>query len=71
MKDAVADAFYLVWREDGGGPRVKHASYHAAAKEAQRLARNSPGDKFVVLQSVRGFQVTDMQVTEYEQEIPF
>lgn len=65
------EAFYLVWRENGPGPRVKHATHRSAAAEAQRLARGNPGERFVVLQSTHAFEVNDMKVTRYESEIPF
>lgn len=43
--------FWLVWREDGRAPTVKHATQIAALREAERLAREA-GGSFHVLESV-------------------
>lgn len=67
----VEDAFFVVWREDGPGPTVKHSTRAKAAAEAQRLARCNPGQKFVVLESQQAFQMHDLQVTNYATGIPF
>jgi len=41
--------FWCVWRENGGSPTVKHATYRAARAEAGRLALKCPGSRFIVL----------------------
>jgi hypothetical protein len=41
--------FYLVWREDGPAPTVKHKTITAAENEAERLAKAMPGATFYVL----------------------
>lgn len=44
----------MVWCEDGGVPTVRHGSYEAADREAQRLARQNRGRVFYVLRCVGG-----------------
>lgn len=46
---------WFVWNKDGHRPRYKHDSYESAAEEAQRLAREAPGKKYIVLQMVAKF----------------
>lgn len=43
--------FWMVYVEDGYSPQVKHESISAAATEAERLARLSPGKGVHVLES--------------------
>ncbi len=71
MSTSTEDGFYVVWREGGGSPVVKHDTMARAIKEAQRLARLSPGARYVVLQSMRAFEVNDMRTIDFTQEIPF
>jgi hypothetical protein len=52
-EDKAPGDFYLVWREKGAVPVVKHASFCAAQDEAERVARLHPGEKIYVL-SVMG-----------------
>jgi hypothetical protein len=49
--------FWFVWNKDGGAPRHTHESYALAAREACRLAKKSPGAKFIVLMAQRKFWV--------------
>lgn len=65
-----APNFFMVWREYGGAPTVKHARYEDAKREAERLAHQHPGHKFVVLCSVAHCQHTAVVWTEHDQ-IPF
>lgn len=65
--------FFLVWCEDGGEPRIKHASITRAENEAQRLAEENPGKKFVVMVPSARFSVRRVNVERFdiETEIPF
>lgn len=73
--------FWCVWNEGGGSPTVKHPDYGSARKEAQRLARAVPGQRFVVLAAAVAFQKRDLDETRFggdgdpdwmlDQEIPF
>jgi len=68
--DAIEDTYWIVWREGGGAPVVKHENPGLATKEAERLARAHPGERFVVLQAVRARQVKDLECIEFD-DIPF
>ena len=65
--------FYLVWNEDGGVPRVKHPTQHSAENEAERLAQQYPGQRFVVLEPVSRFSVRRVNVERFQStaEVPF
>ena len=41
--------FWLVWNPSGRIPRFEHYSYESARQEAERLARQNPGDLFYIL----------------------
>lgn len=47
-----AAPFFVVWREGGGPPTVKHTEESLARMEAERLAREHPGADFHVLRCV-------------------
>lgn len=65
--------FWLVWRENGGAPRVQHATQARAENEAQRLAEQHLGSRFIVLAPVARFSVQRVTVERFdpELEIPF
>lgn len=66
--------FWFVWNENGGMPQVKHANLSAARREAERLARNNPGQTFHVLELVGSCKKTDvewMPCEDTEARIPF
>jgi hypothetical protein len=44
--------FFMVWRNKGPDPRVKHQKASDAAKEATRLAAKHPGKEFFVLAAI-------------------
>ena len=71
MSNKAEDGFFLVWREGGGSPTQRHPSSAQARAEAKRLARANPGHRFVVLEAHIAFEVNDILVTNYSQEIPF
>lgn len=49
--------FWFVWTKTGRVPRYAHDTLEAAETEAERLARQHPGKKFIVLQAVKKFSV--------------
>ncbi len=61
--------FYLVWCEGGNAPTMQHREYEAAAREAKRLSRQNPVQRFTVMAAVRGFELMNLKVTEYENEL--
>lgn len=70
--------FWCVWCEGGGSPTVKHGAFGAAKAEAQRLARNNPGKRFIVLAAALAYQKNDLVETRFHEcdwqrdcEIPF
>jgi len=42
------DTFYMVWREQGNVPRLRHESYDTARVEAERIARLEKGPVFIL-----------------------
>ncbi len=66
-----ARPFWLVWNESGHAPTFKHDSEESARREAERLARNNPGQQFHVLQVVGTCQHKAVEWHEYEYEPPF
>lgn len=72
-----ADAFYIIWNPEGASPpRFRHEWFGSAANEAARLARENPGQEFIVMQAVRSVKVMDLTVTEFarsehDDNIPF
>jgi hypothetical protein len=66
--------FWIVWNENGGPPRVKHATQQQAEAEAQRLAEAHPGDSFCVLPCASRFSVRRVNIERFEfdtLEVPF
>ena len=64
--------FYFVWNPQGHAPTFRHATWEAAREEALRLARQAPGQEFIVLGSIGCFVVNDIQYTEmHVDELPF
>lgn len=54
------DHFWFVWNKDRQLPRHMHVTEKSAIDEAERLARNSRGETFFVLESVCARKVDDM-----------
>ena len=46
--------FWMVWRENGPAPTMRHHSRPSAEKESERLAKANPDQVFFVLKSVSG-----------------
>ena len=44
--------FWMVYRMDGGSPRVRHETKELASAEAQRLATKELGHTFYVLETI-------------------
>jgi hypothetical protein len=71
------EGFWMVWNENGGMPRVKHATCAAAVAEAERLARSNRGETFIVLKSYCARVTNDLQRIDMEpeaaefEELPF
>lgn len=70
MASQTEDAFWLVWNPEGGNPTAQHDSEHKAKAEAKRLAAANPGELFIVMQSVKGFQLATMKEIDFT-DIPF
>lgn len=73
--------FWCVWAENGGSPTVKHLGITSARKEAQRLARANPGQRFIVLAAALAYVKRDVDEISFverdtwddpmDSEIPF
>ena len=57
------EIFFMVYRENGSPPTFRHATQTAAEKEAERLARAYPGNKFHVLACISSVKITDLDWT--------
>lgn len=72
---ATEPLFWCVWADGGGTPTVKHSGYEDARREAQRLARNNPGQRFVVLAAAVAFVKRDVDEVRFEpglyMDLPF
>ena len=58
--------FFLVWAEDGGEPRCKQPDLPTAQREADRLARLNPGDRFFVMIPVCSSRRSDIVRESYD-----
>lgn len=66
--------FWMVWNEQGNIPMFKHHMRCDAQNEAERLARNNPGQTFHVLESIETLTVDNLRRTMYDRDydgIPF
>ena len=62
--------FWIVWCENGGPPTIRHNTEQSARVEAERLARNVPGRRFVVLRTIAACEKIDVDWF-YDDPIPF
>ena len=63
--------FWYVYNPGGYRPQFKHTTEYSATEEARRLARQSPGQEFIVLEAKRILK-SEQPVTEIELlEVPF
>lgn len=66
------DVFYMVWSPSGvKPPRRKHGHFESADRAAMDMARKHRGQKFVVLRACRSYEASDLQRTDYVEELPF
>ena len=65
----MSQEFWLVWRDNGGYPTVKHFSEGEARTEAERLVRYV-GGIFHVLKVVGSVQNSDVVWTNFN-DVPF
>lgn len=66
------NTFWLVW--DPASPRPpmhRHDSYAEAVREAERLAKLSPGQEFYVLGAETMRCVDNMKRVDFVRELPF
>lgn len=65
---------WFVWNPNGTVPRFEHESEMSARHEAERLARLSPGIRFLVLQSIAEVRIVSTEWTQHihpKEETPF
>lgn len=70
---------YFVWSPSGHIPTFQHDTAASARTEAERLARNNPGQEFFVLTKVARAKKVDVEWVEFvrpseefeESQIPF
>ena len=53
--------FWYIWNLEGQPPRYRHCSEHDAIAEANRLARDNPGQYFIVLEAKTAFVKEDVR----------
>lgn len=65
--------FWMVWRMHGNGPTRMHDTKTSAINEAERLASNNPGFRFVVLEAICAREVNNMREIDLvePEEVPF
>ena len=65
--------FWFVWNPLARIPQYRHPRQADAVSEAERLARQHPGQEFIVLQSVCSRRVAGMEYTDLrpQDECPF
>ena len=74
MIHAVDKAFWFVWNPEGRNPQCKHLDELSATMEAERLARENPGQTFVILQAIGVRRVDSMiriALVPEDTDIPF
>lgn len=68
----MSNRFWLVWNENGRSPTHKHGTRQSAKAEAERLARQVRGERFVVLQAMEVCCVTEVHwMALTDDEVPF
>ena len=64
--------FWLVWRDGGDLPTVRHNSVDKAETEAKRLAMASPGETFWVLPAAISVRTDAFTIERFDiDDIPF
>lgn len=69
-EEKTKEPFWMVWNPENRAPRFKHETGQAALIEAERLAKENPGQEFVVLQAIRGVKTFE-PVQHIKYEMPF
>ncbi len=64
-------AFWMVWSPQGRPPTHRHQFHGLAVSEAERLARNNPGQQFFVLEATDLRELNYMKRVSLERPIPF
>ena len=67
------NSFCIVWNPAGSNPQYRHTTPDAATTEARRLAAQSPGQKFYVLQalSVSTHDAVRTVQLHHDDDLPF
>lgn len=73
---AAPSTFWVVWNPFRGPPTMKHESRDRAQAEAERLARENPGENFYVLAALSVSRKSDVETTHFDvmeliDEVPF
>ena len=72
---ALLRPFWLVWSNDGYPPKFQHDSPDGAEREAQRLAREKPGQYFYVLEPISRSVKSDVETVRFtgdpDDQVPF
>lgn len=55
--------FWMIYGIGCGAPTHRHANEGDAKREAERLARSSPGTTFVILEAIAAVRKRDVEVT--------
>jgi len=66
--------FFVVWNPRRGAPTFRHETRTSATAEATRLAKNNPGEQFIVLAAIAIAEVPPPVIVRelrHEMEIPF
>ena len=63
--------FFLVWNPSTGRTQYKHGSLGQARSEAERLARENPGQVFHVLANMGCARKTDVEWIPSDDGVPF
>lgn len=63
--------FWFVWNETGSVPTFKHPTPESARREAEKLARMTPGQSFHVLQVIATARYQTVAWHEYGEFVPF
>ena len=62
--------FWYIWNLEGQPPRYRHYSEGDAVLEADRLARDNPGQYFIVLEAKTAFVKEDVRRIDLLEECP-
>ena len=67
-----SDRFWILWNPNGNEPpRVRFTNLVAAERARDNMARQHPGNEFIVMQSVSSARAIDIEVTRFTEPAPF